>query len=72
MILLVEVDGIKTAIVGYAPGKNGEPVAIVIWQNLDGKSTLRHVKVSDCHPLNLPRKLERQLKRDMKTKGGES
>lgn len=68
MLLLVNIDGIETAIVGYAPGKGGEPMAIVPWQCPNGEFVPRAVRLSECHLLNLPEKLERRLRKQRKKK----
>ncbi len=66
MLLPVTVDGLETAIVGYGPGKAGEPVAIVVWRNPNGRFSPRAVKLSDCEILRLPEKLKRRLRKARK------
>lgn len=66
MLLLCKVDDIETAIVGYGPGKNGQPMAIVPWICPDGTYVPRAVTLSDVKLIGLPEKLQRKLKRARK------
>ena len=62
MLLLCKVEGVETAIIGYAPG----PVAIVPWTYPDGITRPRDVKFSEIELINLPDKLQRRLRRKSK------
>lgn len=69
MLLLCKVDDVETAIVGYGPGKNGQPMAIVPWLCPDGTYVPRAVTLSDVKLIGLPEKLQRKLKRAQKQQG---
>jgi hypothetical protein len=64
MMLLVKVDGIEGAIVGYAPEQGGTPLAIVLMEG-----SLHPVKLHDIEVLSGPRNYVR--KKISKKKGEE-
>jgi hypothetical protein len=67
MIIPVRVDDkVDTVIIGWAPGKNGEPMAVVPWPIPEGGYGARAVKLSDIRFLRLPEKLQRKLRRQAK------
>ena len=63
MIVTVKVDGLRTVILGYAPGAKGEPVAIVPALTPDGTIILKHAKLSEIEVEGLPKKLVKRLQR---------
>ena len=64
MIVTVKVDGLRTVILGYAPGLKGEPVAIVPALTPDGTIILKHAKLSEIEEVvGLPKKLVKRLQR---------
>ncbi len=63
MILHVKVDGMQTVVLGYGPGKSGEPMAIVPFVTPGGQYSLKAVKLYDIEVLDLPKKLVKRLRR---------
>ena len=63
MRLIVRVQGQLSAIVGYGPGANGVPMAIVV---LDGGLTA--ISLNDIELLNVPHKLRKKLKKARQAK----
>lgn len=59
MILLCRVHGVPAAIVGYAPGPEGSPRAIVV---MDGR--LEAIALADVELRKLPKPLRKQLNRE--------
>lgn len=67
MLIPVRVDDkIDTVIIGYGPGKNGKPKAIVIWPVPAGGYAPLDVELSQCRFIKLPEKIERKLRRQAK------
>ena len=54
MLLLVRYQGLDGAVVGYAPGPKGVPLAVVVTN-----SKLVYAKLEELELLQLPRKLAR-------------
>ncbi len=54
-MLLVRVDGVEGGIVGYGPGPNGQPLAIVVLNN-----QLHAVALSAIEIVRAPRKLRKK------------
>jgi hypothetical protein len=55
MLLLVRYNGIDGAVVGYAPGPKGVPLAVVV-----SNSKLVYAKLEELELLQVPRKLARR------------
>jgi hypothetical protein len=67
MLIPVRVDDkIDTIIIGWGPGKNGEPMAIVPWPIPEGGYGPRAVRLIDIKFPRLPEKLQRKLRRQAK------
>lgn len=63
MKLIVKVGGIPAMVVGYGPGTNGEPKAIIVQE---GK--LRSVSLNDLELTDVPRSLRKAEKHMNKPK----
>jgi hypothetical protein len=67
MRLLVTVDGVDTAIIGYVAKKDNKTFAIVApWPTPDGDYGVREVALSDIRFAHIPENLRRRLNRQMK------
>jgi hypothetical protein len=67
MRLLVTVDGIDTAIIGYVAKKDNKVFAIVApWPTPDGGYGVREVALTDIRFAQIPDGLRRRLSRQMK------
>ena len=64
MRLLVNVDGVDTAIIGYMANAKNVPMAVVApWPNPDGTYGIRAVNLSDIRLDDIPPGLRRRLNR---------
>jgi hypothetical protein len=67
MLIPVRVDDkIDTVIIGWGPGKNGKPMAIVPYPIPAGGFVPLAVELSQCKFIRLPDKLQRKLRRQAK------